>query len=318
MGAVVGAAFGGALAVAGSSGPGIALKGEAIGLGMILELPMVIANIQRAGPSTGMPTKPEQSDLLQAFYGRNGESPLPIVAPSSPAECFSMAMEAMRLAVATSSPVMYLSDGYLANSSEPWRIPDIDRLPSIEISHPVANDDEEFLPYRRDPESLARPWAIPGIPGLEHRIGGLEKAEDSGNVSYDSENHERMTYLRAEKVQRLENIIPEQSVYGLSRGKLLVLGWGSTYGAIRSAVEQLQRKGLPVSHAHVRYLNPFPRNLGSILENFQTILVPEMNSGQLSLLIQGKFIREVVSFSNMQGRPFSILEIHEKIEALIG
>lgn len=312
MGAVVGAAFGGALSVAGTSGPGVALKSEAINLGLMLELPMVIANVQRGGPSTGLPTKTEQSDLLQAMYGRNGESPLPIVAPQSPADCFDMAIEAFRLAVHAMCPVFYLSDGFLANSAEPWRIPDPDTIPEITVIHPT--DPEGFAAYARDPESLSRPWAIPGTPGLEHRIGGLEKRDGTGNVSYVPQDHEHMIWTRAEKVARLANVIPEQTVYGDRKGHLLVVGWGSTFGAIRTAVEQARREGRSVSHAHIRYINPFPSNLGKILSHFDRILVPEMNMGQLSLLLRGKYDAQIIPFNKVQGKPFRVSEIRAKIE----
>ncbi|HNB54583.1 MAG TPA: hypothetical protein PK530_21730, partial [Anaerolineales bacterium] len=317
MGAVLGAAFGGAMAVAGTSGPGVALKSEAINLGLMLELPMVIANVQRGGPSTGLPTKTEQSDLLQAMYGRNGESPLPIVAPQSPADCFDMAIEAFRLALHAMTPVFYLSDGFLANSAEPWRIPDPNDIPEISVVHPT--DPEGFGAYRRDPASLARPWAIPGTPGLEHRIGGLEKRDGTGNVSYTPQDHEHMIWTRAEKVARLANVIPKQEVYGDGveenrRGKLLVIGWGSTFGAIRTAVEQARREGRSVSHAHIRYINPFPANLGKILSKFDRILVPEMNMGQLSLLLRGKYDANIIPFGKVQGRPFRVSEIRAKIE----
>ncbi|MFQ5616286.1 MAG: 2-oxoacid:acceptor oxidoreductase subunit alpha [Anaerolineales bacterium] len=314
MGAVIGAAFGGAFAVAGTSGPGVALKSEAIGLGVMLELPMVIANIQRGGPATGLPTKPEQSDLLQAMFGRNGESPTPVVAPTSPSDCFDMAIEAFRLAVHASCPVFFLSDGYLANSSEPWLIPDPDGLPSIRVEHP--EDPEDFQAYRRDPESLARNWAIPGTPHLEHRLGGLEKRDGTGNVSYNPDDHEQMVGVRLEKVKRLANVIPEQDVFGPSEGSLLVVGWGSTFGAIRTAVEQAQTAGKSISHAHIRYINPFPHNLGKLLNRFDRVLVPEMNNGQLALLLQGRFLREVVSFPKVRGRPFRISEIRARIEEL--
>ncbi len=314
MGVVIGAAFGGAFAVAGTSGPGVALKSEAINLAVALELPMVVANIQRGGPSTGLPTKPEQSDLLQCMFGRNGESPVPIVAPASPADCFPMAIEAFRLAVHSMSPVFFLSDGYLANSAEPWKIPDPDEIPAIQIEHP--SDPDGFQAYGRDPESLARGWAIPGTPGLEHRIGGLGKRDITGNVSYAPQDHEHMVQVRAEKVQRLENVIPMQSVHGDPSGSLLVIGWGGTYGAIRSAVNQARRAGKSVSHAHIRYLNPFPRNLGDVLERFDRVLVPEMNLGQLSLLLRGHFLCNVISYPKVQGQPFKISELRARIEDL--
>lgn len=315
MGAVIGAAFGGAMSVAGTSGPGVALKSEAINLAMILELPMVIANVQRGGPSTGLPTKPEQSDLLQAMYGRNGESPIPIIAPQSPADCFDAAVEAFRLAVRASTPVFYLSDGYLANSSEPWLIPNPDEIAGIEIVHPSNPDN--FLPYARNDETLARGWAIPGTPGLEHRVGGLEKARDTGNVSYDPENHAYMTRIRAEKVQRLEDFIPLQEVYGPTEGKLLVVSWGSTFGAVRTAVERVRATGKSVSHAHLRYLNPFPRNLGKLLNSFDRVLIPEMNMGQLALLIRARYLVDAITFPKVEGRPFRISDVRAKIEEFV-
>jgi len=318
MGLVVGAAFGGAFAVAGTSGPGIALKSEAINLAMILELPMVIVNVQRGGPSTGLPTKTEQSDLLQVMFGRNGESPIPVIAPATPSECFELAFEAFRLAVRATTPVFLLSDGYLANSAEPWSIPDPENLPAIPIKHPTSNGDGPFLPYKRDPETLARPWAIPGTPGLEHRLGGLEKQHETGNVSYDPENHEFMVKLRAEKVARLANDIPKQNVYGDLYGDLLVVGWGSTFGALRSAVIQSRQQGVRVSHAHIRYINPFPRDLGEILSRFKTILVPEMNLGQLSLLLRSTFGGNIISYPKIKGRPFKIGDVVAKIHEVTG
>ncbi len=314
MGAVIGAAFGGAVSVAATSGPGIALKSEAINLAMILELPMVIANIQRGGPSTGLPTKPEQSDLLQAMFGRNGESPIPIIAPYSPADCFDAAVEATRLAIFASSPVIYLSDGYLANSAEPWRIPNPDEIEPIPVDHPT--NPENFQAYARDEESLARKWAIPGTPGLEHRLGGLEKQKGTGNVSYEPDNHAYMTWVRAEKVRRLENVIPEQTVYGDRKGDLLVLGWGSTFGAIRTAVERARARGRAVSHAHIRHLNPFPRNLGAILDNYKRVLIPEMNLGQLAMMVRARYLVDAITLPKVEGRPFRISEIRAKIEEL--
>ncbi|MCO6453635.1 MAG: 2-oxoacid:acceptor oxidoreductase subunit alpha [Caldilineales bacterium] len=317
MGATIGAAFGGALAVTGTSGPGIALKSEGMNLALMLELPMVIVNVQRGGPSTGLPTKVEQSDLLQVLFGRNGESPLPVIAPAAPAECFDFAYEAFSLALRAMTPVVLLSDGYLANSAEPWSIPDPDSIPPLAVEHPEGlNGDEVFMPYRRDPVTLARPWAIPGTPGLEHRVGGLEKSPEYGNVSYSPQDHQRMTDDRAAKVARLADIIPEQNVYGPERGDLLVVGWGSTYGAIHAAVTQAQAKGYAVAHAHIRYLNPFPRNLGYILQRYERILVPELNMGQLSLLLRGHFMRDVITLNKVQGRPFKISEISRKIEEL--
>jgi 2-oxoglutarate ferredoxin oxidoreductase subunit alpha len=320
MGSIIGAAFGGTFAVTGTSGPGIALKSEAINLALMLELPMVIINVQRGGPSTGLPTKTEQSDLLQAMFGRNGESPLPILAPSSPSDCFNTAIEAFRLATRISSPVFILSDGYLGNSSEPWLIPDPDDIDSIVVKHPTAssNGADGFKPYQRDPETLGRPWAIPGTPGLEHRLGGLAKQPETGNVSYVPNEHEQMVLERAAKVARLADVIPEQKVLGPQEGDLLVVSWGSTFGAVRSAVLRLQKQGHPVSHAHIRYINPFPRNLGDILSRFDRILVPEMNMGQLIILLRGRYgTHNFIPFPKVQGRPFAIKEIQLKIESLL-
>ncbi|MFQ5612418.1 MAG: 2-oxoacid:acceptor oxidoreductase subunit alpha [Anaerolineae bacterium] len=319
IGSVIGAAFGGAFAATGTSGPGIALKSEAINLALVLELPLVIVNVQRGGPSTGLPTKTEQSDLLQAMYGRNGESPLLILAPHSPADCFNVAIEAFRLAVRTTSPVFILSDGYLANSAEPWAIPDPDDTPPIAVEHPTSsNGDGRFKPYLRDPVTLARPWAIPGTPGLEHRLGGLGKQPETGNVSYQPREHEQMVRERAEKVARLADVIPEQEVIGPQEGDLLVVSWGSTFGAARSAVQRTQARGQAVSHAHIRYINPLPRNLAGVLGRFERILVPEMNMGQLILLLRGHYgTHDFISFPKVRGRPFTIKEIYEKIESLL-
>jgi 2-oxoglutarate/2-oxoacid ferredoxin oxidoreductase subunit alpha len=318
MGACIGAAFGGAISATGTSGPGLALKSEAMNLAIVLELPMVIVDVQRGGPSTGLPTKTEQSDLLQAMFGRNGESPLPILAPRSPADCFNVALEAVRLAVHAMSPVLVLSDGFLANSSEPWAIPDAGDIPPLVINHPQATDDGPFRPYLRDPESLARPWAIPGTPGLEHRLGGLSKAPVHGHVSYVSEDHEQMVRERAEKVARLADVIPEQTVYGRREGELLLVSWGGTYGAVRSAVAQAQARGRSVAHAHLRYLNPFPRNLRDILSRYNRVVVPELNLGQLAFLLRGRFAVNVLAYPKMHARPFTIGEISDKIEALLG
>lgn len=320
MGAVIGAAFGGAFAVTGTSGPGVALKTEAINLAMMLELPMVIVNVQRGGPSTGLPTKTEQSDLLQAMFGRNGESPIPILAPATPADCFDIAIEAFRLAVRATTPVFILSDGYLGNSSQPWLIPNPDEIDPIPVKHPTAADNgaDGFKPYRRHPETLGRPWAIPGTPGLEHRLGGLAKQPETGNVSYNPAENEQMVYQRALKVARLAEVIPEQKVTGPQQGDLLVVSWGSTFGAVRSAVAHLQKQGHAVSHTHIRYLNPFPRNLGNILSRFDRILVPEMNLGQLIILLRGRYgTHNFIPFSKIQGRPFAIREILLKIESLL-
>lgn len=320
MGAVIGAAFGGAFAVTGTSGPGIALKSEAINLGMMLELPMVVVNVQRGGPSTGLPTKTEQSDLMQAMYGRNGESPIPVLAPATPTDCFAVAIEAFRLAVRATTPVFILSDGYLGNSAQPWQIPNPDDIPPIVIEHPTAssNGADGFKPYHRHPDTLGRPWAIPGTPGLEHRLGGLAKQPETGNVSYNPAENEQMVYQRSLKVARLAEVIPEQTLVGPPEGDLLVVSWGSTFGAVRSAVRYVQKQGYPVSHAHIRYLNPFPRNLGEILSRFDRILVPEMNLGQLIILLRGRYgTHNFIPFAKVQGRPFAIKEIGLKIESLL-
>ncbi len=314
--AAIGAAFGGALAMTSTSGPGLALKSEAMNLAVMVELPMVVVDVQRGGPSTGLPTKTEQADLLQALFGRNNESPMPVLAASSPADCFAMALEASRLAVRYMTPVVLLSDGYLANGSEPWRLPDVATLPEFPVEFHAQV--EGFQPYRRDPETLARPWAIPGTPGLEHRIGGLEKQDGSGAVSYDPMNHERMIHLRAEKVERIARDIPPLEVDGTPGDALLVLGWGSTAGAITGAVNQARRDGLRVSRAHLRYLNPFPSNLGDVLARFERVLVPEMNLGQLALLLQGRFLEPVISYSKVQGKPFFRHEIVAKIREILG
>jgi 2-oxoglutarate ferredoxin oxidoreductase subunit alpha len=303
----IGAAFGGAMAITTSSGPGIALKGEALGLGMMLELPMLIINIQRGGPSTGLPTKTEQSDLMQAIFGRNGESPLPVLAPRSPSDCFDIALEAWRIAVRFMIPVMLLSDGYIANGAEPWLIPEISTLPTIEIEHPTATG-EDFEPYRRD-ERLSRPWALPGTPGLMHRLGGLEKQDGSGNVSYDPDNHQHMCELRAQKVANIAADIPEQDVEGNKSGDLLVLSWGGTYGACVTAVREAQTDGLAVSHAHLRYLHPFPRNLGGLLRRFKKVLIPELNLGQLRTLIRGEYLLDASGLNKVKGKPFAVSEV---------
>jgi 2-oxoglutarate ferredoxin oxidoreductase subunit alpha len=326
MGSVIGAAFGGALSVTGTSGPGVALKSEGMNLAIALELPMVIINVQRGGPSTGLPTKTEQSDLLQAMFGRNGESPIAILAPRSPSDCFDIAVEACRLAVRAMTPVMILSDGFLANSSEPWRIPDADAIPPIGVNHPQGpnsdgadnGEDGHFLPYLRDPETLARPWALPGTPGLEHRIGGLSKAPVTGNVSYNPLHHEQMVRERAEKIARLADVIPEQEVFGAVEGDLLLISWGGTFGAVRSGVNIARQRGHAVAHAHLRYLNPFPRNLRDILSRYRQIVVPELNGGQLAFLLRGRYALNIQSFTKMHARPFTISEITGKIEQMLG
>lgn len=315
MGSTIGAAFGGAFAATGTSGPGVALKSEAINLALVCELPIVIVNFQRGGPSTGLPTKAEQSDLLQCMFGRNGESPMPIIAASTPADCFEAAIEAFRLATEIMSPVFLMCDGYLVFSSEPWRIPDPEDLPTIKIKHPT--DPETFQPYSRDPETLARPWALPGTPGLEHRIGGLGKEDVTGNVSYNPDDHQHMINTRAAKVARIADRVPEQEVFGPEWGDLLVLGWGSTYGALRSAVRRARAKGQRVAHAQLRYINPFPRNLGDLLLKYDKVLVPELNMGQLSLLLDAKFPLKVISYPKVQGQPFKISEITTKIDEVL-
>ena len=310
--AAIGASFAGQIGLTGTSGPGVALKQEAIGLAVMTELPLVIVNVQRGGPSTGLPTKTEQADLFQSVWGRNGECPAIVVAPATPGDCFHMAIEAVRLAFKYMSPVFYLSDGYLANGAEPWAIPAIDDLPKIDVS--FANDPATFMPYARDPETLARPYALPGTPGLEHRVGGIEKQHITGNVNYDPENHHLMVKLRQEKVDRAANDIPLVEVMGEKTGKVLVLGWGSTFGSISSAVERMQRDGKSVSSAHLRHLNPFPRNLGDVLAGFETIIIPEMNLGQLCTMIRARYLVDAVPFSKVKGRPFQIREIVRKVE----
>ncbi|MCH9647628.1 MAG: 2-oxoacid:acceptor oxidoreductase subunit alpha [Deltaproteobacteria bacterium] len=313
--AAIGASFGGSLAITASSGPGIALKSEAMNLAMMVELPMVVCNIQRAGPSTGMPTKTEQSDLLQMMFGRNGEAPLPILAAASPKDCFAIGIEACRIALKYMVPVVILSDGYIASGSEPWRLPEIESLPDLRMD--FRTDPENFAPYQREEDTLARPWAIPGTPGLEHRLGGIEKAEGSGNVSYDPANHAKMTWLREEKVARIANDIPPAEVDGEASGKLLILGWGSTEGALTGAVNLARRQGLTVSRLHLRHLNPFPANLGEVLAGFERVLLPEMNTGQLALLLRARYLKDIETFAKVEGRPFSRNEILEKIQQIL-
>jgi 2-oxoglutarate ferredoxin oxidoreductase subunit alpha len=310
--AAIGASFTGHVGLTGTSGPGVALKQEAIGLAVMAELPLVIINVQRGGPSTGLPTKTEQADLFQAVWGRNGECPAIVIAPATPSDCFDMAIEAVRLAFKYMVPVFYLSDGYLANGAEPWAVPAIEKLPRIEVK--FATDPQNFMPYARDEVTLARPWALPGTPGLEHRIGGIEKQNITGNVNYDPENHHLMIKLRQEKVDRAVADIPPVEVFGDQSGKVLVLGWGSTYGSITSAVEKMRNEGKSVSSAHLRHLNPFPGNLGEVLSNFETVIVPEMNLGQLCTMIRAKYLVDAVAFSKVKGRPFQIREIVKKVE----
>jgi 2-oxoglutarate ferredoxin oxidoreductase subunit alpha len=315
IGSAIGASYGGALGMTGTSGPGIALKSEAMNLAVMVELPLIVIDVQRAGPSTGMPTKTEQADLLQVLYGRNGDSPIAVVAPATPAECFDVAFEAVRLALKYMTPVVYLSDAFLATGAEPWRLPDVDSLPDIS----VANRTEQagFYPYSRDPVTLARPWAVPGTPGLEHRIGGLEKADVTGNVSYDPDNHHLMQTLRADKIAGIANDIPDLEVFGPEQGDLLILGWGSTYGSIRSAVERLQADGRAVAHAHLRHLNPFPKNTGAVLAGYRRVLVPELNLGQLLLLIRARYLVDAVGYDRVRGKPFRIAEIMAEAERLL-
>ena len=314
---VIGASFGGSLGVTTSSGPGIALKGEAMGLGVMLEIPMVIINVQRGGTSSSLPTKTDQSDLMQALYGRNGEAPMPVISASSPADCFETVFEACRIAVDFMTPVMFLSDGYIANGAEPWRFPQESDLKEFKVSFAKEINGEKFLPYKRD-EKLSRPWAVPGTPGLEHRIGGLEKQHETGNISYDAENHEFMVHMRESKVQKIADYIPEQHVdTGNTKGKLLILGWGSTFGSIKTAVLEARAKGYDVSHAHLRYIKPFPKNLGELLYSFDQVMIPEMNNGQLVKVIRDKYMIPAIPFNKIQGQPFTAGEIFEKIESLL-
>jgi 2-oxoglutarate ferredoxin oxidoreductase subunit alpha len=315
IGAAIGASYGGALGLTASSGPGIALKSEAMGLAVMVELPLVVVDVQRAGPSTGMPTKIEQGDLLQVVFGRNSDSPMPVLAPATPGECFELAIEACRIALKYMTPVAYLSDAFLATGSEPWRIPDIAELPSLVVDN--ATDAATFRPYQRDPHTLARPWAIPGTPGLEHRIGGLEKADVIGNVSYDPDNHHRMMTLRAAKVAGIADDIPPLEVFGPDRGDLLILGWGSTYGALRSAVERLNADGKSVAHAHLRHLNPFPANTEDVLRSYRRVLIPEVNLGQLSVLIRARYLIDAIGYNRVRGKPFRIVEIIEEASRLL-
>jgi len=311
--AAIGASFAGDIGVTSTSGPGMCLKSEAINLAVMTELPLVIIDVQRAGPSTGMPTKTEQADLLQAMYGRNSESPVAIIAVSRPADCFDVAYEAVLTAIKFMTPVILLSDGYVGNGAEPWMIPDVNKLPSIEVSRNYT----EFKPYMRDETTLARPWAIPGMPGLEHRIGGLEKKNILGTVNYEPDNHEYMCHMRAEKIKRIADFLPPTEVVGEQKGDLLVLGWGGTYGAIRTAVERINKKNKKVSRVHLRWLNPLPKDLGAILKNFKRVLVPEINLGQLSRIVRAEFLVDAVSLNKISGQPFTVREIESKIEELL-
>ncbi len=311
----IGASYGGSLAVTTTSGPGIALKGEAMGLAVMLEIPLLVINVQRGGPSTGLPTKTEQSDLMQAYYGRNGECPMPIVSASTPSDCFEAVYEAARIALQHMTPVMFLSDGYIANGAEPWKFPKSDDLPPIEVKFKEGLDEGEtkLRPYLRD-EKLVRPWAVPGTPGLEHRIGGIEKQDITGNVSYDPDNHEHMVKTREEKVNRIADYIPLQKLdSGASTGKVLVLGWGSTFGAIKSACHELQLEGQAVSHAHLRYIRPFPKNLGEIIKGFDKVLVPEINNGQLIKIIRDQFLVDAIPYNKIKGVPITKTELVAEI-----
>jgi 2-oxoglutarate ferredoxin oxidoreductase subunit alpha len=321
IGVAIGASFGGSLGVTATSGPGICLKSEAIGLAVMTELPVVIIDVQRGGPSTGLPTKTEQADLLQCMFGRNGECPAAIVAPRSPADCFDMVFEAVRLAVGFMTPVFLLSDGYLANGAEPWLIPNVASLPHIKVEHPTqpnsnGNGEARFLPYKRD-NRLVRQWAIPGTKGLEHRIGGIEKEDVTGNVNYDPANHEHMVKTRAQKIANIANEIPLLEVAGPDKGDLLVIGWGGTYGSIATAVERAQQRGLKVAQAHLRYLNPMPRNTGDVLRSYKKVLVPELNAGQLRLLLRSTYLIDAIGLNKVQGRPFLVSEIEDRINELV-
>ncbi|GGX65922.1 2-oxoacid:acceptor oxidoreductase subunit alpha [Streptomyces anandii] len=321
IGAALGAAFGGALAVTTTSGPGVALKSETIGLAVSLELPLVVVDIQRGGPSTGLPTKTEQADLLQAVYGRNGEAPVPVVAPCTPADCFDAALEAARIALTYRTPVFLLSDGYLANGSEPWRIPELDELPDLRVqfaqgpNHTLADGTEVFWPYKRDARTLARPWAIPGTPGLEHRIGGIEKQDGTGNISYDPANHDFMVRTRQAKVDGVE--VPDVEVDDPSGADTLVLGWGSTYGPITAAVRRLRTAGVPIAQAHLRHLNPFPKNLGAVLERYDKVVIPEMNLGQLATLVRAKYLVDAHSYNQVNGMPFKAEQLATALKEAI-
>ncbi|MGZ4434870.1 MAG: 2-oxoacid:acceptor oxidoreductase subunit alpha [Trebonia sp.] len=321
--AALGASFGGSLAVTTTSGPGMLLKAETVNLAVSVELPLVVVDVQRAGPSTGMPTKTEQTDLLMALYGRNGESPVPVVAAASPSDCFFAAIEAARIAITYRTPVILLSDGYLGNGSEPWRIPDVTELPDLSASFAFATEADkpehgDFRPFTRDPQTLARPWAIPGTPGLEHRIGGIEKADGSGNIDYEPDNHDLMVRTRAAKIEGIANSISPLEVDDpTGHARLLVLGWGSTYGSIGAAVRRARRAGHDVAQAHLRHMNPFPANLGEVLRRYDKVLVPEINLGQLALLLRGKYLVDVISYNRVRGLPFRAAELAEAIEEVL-
>ncbi|MEU1337461.1 2-oxoacid:acceptor oxidoreductase subunit alpha [Streptomyces sp. NPDC005827] len=321
IGAALGAAFGGSLAVTTTSGPGVALKSETVGLAVSLELPLLVVDIQRGGPSTGLPTKTEQADLLQAMYGRNGEAPVPVIAPRTPADCFDAALEAARIALTYRTPVMLLSDGYLANGSEPWRIPELEELPDLRVqfaqgpNHTLDDGTEVFWPYKRDPQTLARPWAIPGTPGLEHRIGGIEKQDGTGNISYDPANHDFMVRTRQAKIDGIA--VPDVEVDDPDGARTLVLGWGSTYGPITAAVRRLRRDGEAIAQAHLRHLNPFPRNLGTVLAGYDKVVIPEMNLGQLATLIRAKYLVDAHSYNQVNGMPFKAEQLAAALKEAI-
>ena len=315
----IGASYGGLLGLTTTSGPGMALKAEAMGLAVMLEIPLLIINIQRGGPSTGLPTKTEQSDLLQAYYGRNGECPMPVISASTPSDCFSAVFEAVRISVQHMTPVIFLSDGYIANGAEPWKFPKTEDLPEIHVSFKTELGawEEKFMPYVRD-EKLVRPWAIPGTPGFEHRVGGLEKQNVTGNISYDPDNHQLMVKIREEKIEKIADYIPEQKLdSGAEKGKILVLGWGSTYGAIKSAVAELQAQGIEVSHAHLRYIRPFPKNLGDIIKNFEQVLIPEINNGQLIKIIRDKYFVDAKGYNKIMGIPITKGELIEEVKKMV-
>ncbi len=314
VGAALGASFGGSLGVTTSAGPGVVLKSETVGLAVTLELPLLIVDVQRAGPSTGMPTKPEQGDLLMVLFGRNSESPVPVIAAAGPGDCFYAAIEAVRVAVTYRTPVYLLSDAYLANGAEPWLVPDIATLPKIDVEFATAGD-EPFMPYKRDPETLARPWAIPGTPGLEHRIGGLEKANVTGNISYDPENHDLMTQLRAQKVAGVK--VPDLEVDHQEGADVLVLSWGGTYGPVHAGVRRVRAGGGKAAHAHLRWVNPFPSNLGDVLKSYDRVLIPEMNMGQLLQLVRARYLVDAVGYNRVTGKPFKAGEIRDAVEAML-
>ncbi len=315
MTSAIGAAYGGSLSITTTSGPGMALKMEAIGLAIAVELPVVICDIQRGGPSTGLPTKTEQADLLQALYGRNSEAPVPVLAPQTPGDCFWIALEASRIALKYMVPVIILSDGYLANGAEPWKIPSLDELPKFPVK--FRTDPEGFMPYQRDPETLARPWAVPGTPGLEHRVGGLEKQDVSGNINYEPLNHERMVQLRAAKVAAVVEEVPDVVPIGDPEGELLLVGWGSTFGSITAALRAQREKGKRIGHAHLRHLNPLPKNLGEVLKRYKKVVVPEMNMGQLVWVLRAKYLVDAQGFNKIQGKPFKQSELEAKIEEIL-